>query len=121
MHTLMAPGEAIAELHTLRALPKQPTLALDLETTGLDSRADKIRLVSYQPFHGNVTPTSPPHVGIPVDRHSGADRRPSRSALRFLPGLPQREFRSRLADRRGAFPPQAVLLHPRPRATGSGR
>ena len=47
MYSLLAPREAIRDLIAL--LPTGPILAFDTETTGLDPRHDKLRLVQYLP------------------------------------------------------------------------
>lgn len=52
--------EALADLEALR--PTGVSLALDTETTGLDHRGDRLRLVDYQPFKGLHTPADPVRI-----------------------------------------------------------
>lgn len=49
--------EAMTDLSELTG--SNPSLALDVETAGLDQRQDRLRLVNYQPFTGTA-PTSTP-------------------------------------------------------------
>jgi len=62
MYQQLTVREAMHDLQSLGALDPRPTLALDVETTGLDQRSDKLRLVNYQPFTGTVPVTT--HVRI---------------------------------------------------------
>lgn len=76
MYTLQAPREALRELTEL--LASDPILALDTETTGLDPRADRVRLVQYLPFQGTALPTVPPRIvdlwaGSPDETHALLD------------------------------------------------
>ena len=62
MYNQLAPREAIRDLESLR--DSGPILAFDLETTGLCPRQDRIRLVSYLPFHGRRTPDPAEPAGV---------------------------------------------------------